>query len=123
MAARPAGNRPVRARAQGSARAAGEAGPRYNLSAPVGGAPVRPTPPGLGDGVVAAAESSSRTVRPADATMQARLGPVGLGHRHQLGHLDAVTRAFADQGGPVLVAVAGGGSHRQPQPMAGRCRP
>ena len=53
--------------------------------------------------------------------MQGRLGPVGLSHRHQLGHVHAVRRALADQGGgSLLVAVAGGRDHGQPQPMPGR---
>ena len=44
-----------------------------------------------------------------------------LGHRDQLGHVQALAGAFADDGGGgVLVAVAGGGGDRQPQPMTGR---
>ena len=55
--------------------------------------------------------------------MQAGLGPVGLGHRDQLGYVQAVPGAFAHEGGGVLVAVAGGRSHGQPQPMRSRRRP
>ena len=56
--------------------------------------------------------------------MQRRLGPVGFGHRDQLGHLHAVARPFANQGdGGVLVTIPGGRSYGQAQPMPGRCRP
>jgi hypothetical protein len=45
---------------------------------------------------------------------------VGLGRRHQLSDVDTVVGAFADQGGGgVLVAVARGGGHGQPQAMPG----
>jgi hypothetical protein len=53
--------------------------------------------------------------------VEAGLGPVGLGHRNQLGDVDAVGGGLADQGGGgLLVAVAGGRDHGQPQPMPGR---
>jgi hypothetical protein len=49
---------------------------------------------------------------------------MGLGRRHQLSYANTVAGAFADQsGGGVLVAVAGGCGHGQPQSMPGRCRP
>jgi len=51
-------------------------------------------------------------------TVEPWLGPVGLGHRNQLGLIQALAGAFADDGGGgVLVAVAGGSRDRQPQPM------
>jgi hypothetical protein len=56
--------------------------------------------------------------------MEAGLGPLGLGRRHQLGHIEAMGRGLPDHGGGgVLVAVAGGRGHRQPQPIPGRGRP
>jgi len=46
---------------------------------------------------------------------------VGLGHRDQLGGVEAVSGGLADQGdGVVLVAVAGRRSHGEAQPVAGR---
>jgi hypothetical protein len=49
---------------------------------------------------------------------------VGLGHRQQLGHVHAVGGGLANQGGSgLLIAIAGGRSHGQPQPMPGRRRP
>jgi hypothetical protein len=61
---------------------------------------------------------------PDGATVEAGLGPVGLGHRDQLGHVQAVGGAFTDQTGRgVLVAVAGSRSYREAQPMPGRRRP
>jgi hypothetical protein len=48
--------------------------------------------------------------------MQSGLGPVLLGHRDQLGCLQALAGAFADDGGGgILVAISGGGRDRQPQ--------
>ena len=88
------------------------------------GAPVRPVPPGLEAGAAAAPGRGPAPSGPPGATVQAGLGPVGLGHRDQLGHLQAVGGGLADQGGGgVLVAVAGGRGHGQPQPMPGRRRP
>jgi hypothetical protein len=55
--------------------------------------------------------------------MQAGLGPVGLGHRDQLGHVQAVPGAFAHEGGGVLVAVTGGRGHGQPEAMSGWRQP
>ena len=44
---------------------------------------------------------------PPGATVEAGLGPVGLGHRDQLGDLEAVGGGVADQGGgDLMVAVA-----------------
>jgi hypothetical protein len=49
---------------------------------------------------------------------------VGLGNGQQLAHVQAVGRGLADQGGGgLLVAVAGGRGHGQPQPIPGRRRP
>ena len=87
-------------------------------------APARPAPPDLEAGAAAAPGRGPASSGPQGATGQAGLGPVGLGHRHQLGHVQAVGGGLADQGGGgVLVAVAGGRGHGQAQPMAGRRRP
>jgi hypothetical protein len=57
----------------------------------------------------------------AGAGAQPGSGPVPLGHRDQLAGVQTAAGGLADQrGGGLGVAVAGGGGHRQPQPVARR---